>query len=59
MRLPLRIVVAAACLVILGQAFAHAVSGSADDKEQNLIARIEHENESWQKGQSSSFAWRN
>ena len=43
MRLLLRIVVAAACLAILGQAFAHAVPGSADNKEQNLLARIEHE----------------
>ena len=36
-------VAAAACLFILGQLFAHAAPGGADDKEQNLIARIAHE----------------
>ena len=36
-------VVAAACLAILGQAFAHSAPGRNNDKEQKLIARIEHE----------------
>jgi hypothetical protein len=36
-------VVAAACLAILGQPFAHAMPGRKDDKEPKLIAKIEQE----------------
>jgi hypothetical protein len=36
-------VVAAACLVIMGQPFVHATSGRNKDKEENLTARIGRE----------------
>ena len=43
MRSPLCIVVAAACLAILGQPFVHAAPDRSNDKEQDLINKIEHE----------------
>lgn len=45
MRSPLRTVAAAACLAILGQAFAYTAPGRSNDndKEQKQITRIEHE----------------
>jgi hypothetical protein len=43
MRLNLRLVAAVACLALLGQPFVHASPGRNNDKEENLAARIERE----------------
>jgi hypothetical protein len=43
MSLNLRLVTAVACLALLGQPFVHASPGRNNDKEENLAARIEHE----------------